>query len=149
MSDDELPEARASTSLGVRLLWAAIAVLVLVLVIQVASALRGEPSSTMAEPLKGELSVNDALSTATRRRVAVRGYVFTREGFPPQLCSGIHKSRPPRCYGPSLTLEGLDLSRLDLKSGSDEGTPVGWIDEPVALLGTLNAALMRVQEVLR
>lgn len=102
----------------------------------------------MAEPREGELTVNEALGTVTERPIAVRGYVFMRERFPPELCTGRIPGEPPRCLGPSLVLRDLDLGRLDLRRFDDEGVEVVWTSEPVALLGRIDTATLTVTEIL-
>lgn len=148
--DDTMrPTDGPRAAVGVRVMWGAIALVLALLVFQVAKALTGDSAPRQATPQRGEITVDQALSSAPQRAVAVRGYVFTRRGFPPQLCSGKSSSDPPRCTGPFLSVDNLDLARLDLRTGTANGTPVGWTRETVALLGILNAATITVQEILR
>ncbi|HUQ39458.1 MAG TPA: hypothetical protein VM030_04840 [Acidimicrobiales bacterium] len=147
--DDAPTDAPRGAAIGVKVLWVAIVIALLLLVLQVGKALTGDSTPRAAKAGAGEITVDEALTRAPRRAVAVRGYVFTRRGFPPQLCSGKKPGDPPRCSGPFLSIDNLDLGRLALKTGSDNGIPVGWTPEPIALLGQLNAASITVQEILR
>lgn len=146
--DEDAGEGAApSMPMGVRILWSAIAAAVLLLIVQVAFALRGPGDDGLVHPKAGELTVSAAIGRSPTRPVTVRGFVFMRRGFPPQLCSGRKPSSPPRCIGPFIDLSGLDESRLDLRRGTDGDVPVAWSDGTVALLGTMNGSAMAVTEI--
>lgn len=130
------------------MLWAAIGVAAVVLIVLVALALRGDPTATMVDPAPGDYTPHTALATATRRPVVVSGYVFWREGLPPQLCEGSFPKDPPVCVGPSLNIEGFDINRLDLRRGKDGPTDVAWSEKPLRFRGTLRTAIFDVTEVL-
>ena len=133
---------------GIALLWAAIGVAAVVLVVLLALALRTGPTATTVEPGPGDFTPATALLTSTRRPVVVTGYVFWREGLPPQLCEGSFPKDPPACVGPSLNIEGFDINRLDLRRGKDGPTDVAWSEEPIRFRGTLRTAIFDVTEVL-
>lgn len=133
---------------GIKILWVAILVAALAVAWQVGRALTDKTAPVVAKPAPGELTVRAALAASARRPVAVRGYVFLRERFPPELCSGRLPGKPARCIGPTITLYGLDLSRLVLTSGTDHGVRVQWTDRAVALYGDLNTATLQVHEIL-
>ena len=141
-------EETPSREWGIALLWAAIGVAAVVLVVLLALALRTGPTATTVEPGPGEFTPETALATATRRPVIVTGYVFWREGLPPQLCEGSFPKDPPVCVGPSLNIEGFDINRLDLRRGTDGPTEVAWSEEPIRFRGTLRTAIFDVTEVL-
>lgn len=144
----QLDEQSPATQWGIGLLWAAIGVAVVVLIVMVALALRGPPQPTLVEPQPGDYTPGTALLTATRRPVVVAGYVFWREGLPPQLCEGSYPKDPPVCVGPSLNIEGFDINRLDLRRGMDGPTEVAWSEVPLRFRGTLRTAIFDVTEVL-
>ena len=143
-----MEEGKPPREWGITLLWAAIGVAAIVLVVLVALALRRDPQPTTVQPGPGEFTPQTALLTATRRPVVVAGYVFWREGLPATLCEGSYPTRPPRCLGPLLNIEGFDINRLDLERGKDGPTEVAWSEEPVRLRGTLQTAHFHVTEVL-
>lgn len=142
-----MEETAPSRQWGITLLWAAIGVAAIVLVVLLALGLRG-PRLTQVEPGPNEWTPLTALTTSTRRPVIVTGYVFWREGFPPQLCEGSYSTSPPACYGPSLNIEGFDINRLNLERGKDGATDVAWSEEPIRFRGTLRTAHFDVTEVL-
>jgi hypothetical protein len=134
--------------IGVALLWAAIGVAVVILIVLLALALRGQPTATTVKPAEGEFTPSTALLTSTRRPVVIVGYVFWREGLPPQLCEGSFPKDPPVCVGPSLNIEGFDINNLDLRRGTDGPTDVAWSEDPMRFRGTLRTAIFDVTEVL-
>lgn len=142
------PEPSSAVQWGIGLLWAAIGVAAVVLIVMIALALRGPPQPTLVEPQPGDYTPGTALLTSTRRPVVVAGYVFWREGLPPQLCEGSFPKDPPVCVGPSLNIEGFDINRLDLRRGMDGPTEVAWSEAPLRFRGTLRTAIFDVTEVL-
>lgn len=133
---------------GVKVLWVAILAAALALTFQVGRAITDKRAPIVAEPAAGELNVRAALVASSQRPVAVRGYVFLRERFPPELCTGRIPGKPARCLGPTITLFGLDLTRLEMKTGNDHGVRVQWTERPVALYGDLTTATLKVREIL-
>ncbi len=133
---------------GIKVLWVGILVAALALAWQVGRAITDDRSPVVAKTQPGELTVHMALTSSPRRPVAVRGYVFLRERFPPELCTGMLPGKPPRCLGPSLTVFDLDVTRLEMKTGSDKGVRVQWTARPVAIYGDLNTASLKVREIL-
>jgi hypothetical protein len=79
--------------------------------------------------------------------IAVRGYVYDDGSFL-QLCDGLTEEDPPRCRGPVLLLEGLDLARLALERAEIEGTTILYTAEPVVLGGKVDGTVLDVVEVL-
>lgn len=99
---------------------------------------------------KGELTVAKAIDTAGADPVAVRGFLFNDADFGLRLCNGFVSSKPPSCIGPFVDLYGVDEGSFSLKSGRDKaGRKVLWVDEPVAVYGTVVGTAMRVQSVLQ
>jgi hypothetical protein len=133
---------------GIKVLWVAILAVALALTFQVGRAITDKKSPVVAEPAPGELTVRAALVASPARPVAVRGYVFLRDRFPPELCTGRIPGKPPRCLGPTITLFGLDVTRLEMKSGRDHGVGLQWTERPVALYGDLSTASLKVREIL-
>lgn len=138
----------SSRDWGIALLWAAIGIAAVVLVVLLALNLRGDPTATLVEPAKGDYTPGTALLTSSDRPVVVAGYVFWREGLPPQLCEGSFPKDPPACVGPSLNIKGFDINQLDLRRGKDGPTDVAWTEDPLRFRGTLSTADFEVTEVL-
>jgi hypothetical protein len=128
-------------------LWVGILVVALALAWQVGRAITDKNAPVVAEPSSGELNVRAALVASSARPVAVRGYVFKRERFPPELCTGRLPGKPPKCLGPTITLYDLDLTRLEMKTGSDHGVRVQWTERPVAIYGDISTATLKVREI--
>jgi hypothetical protein len=89
----------------------------------------------LAEPRRGEVTVEDAIHLAGSQPLTVRGYPFMA-GADLRLCHGTLEGRPRRCVGPYLILERLDSSRLDL-GGSDA----------VAVSGRISGTIMQVDQL--
>lgn len=107
----------------------------------------GEPDFEEVESDDVALSVMDAINRNPTVPFAVRGYVYDDGAFL-QLCNGLVDGAPPRCRGPVLLLQDLDLARLNLEEGEQDGTAVRYSAEPVILGGTIDGTQMAVVEVL-
>lgn len=86
------------------------------------------------------VTVEEAIEGGDGRYV-VRGPLIV-EGDRPRLCSAILESYPPQCGRPSLVVDGLDLSTIELQSA--EGTDVRWA-ESVELAGELRGETFTVE----
>lgn len=93
------------------------------------------------------LSVLDAINRNPQVPFAVRGWVYDDGAFL-QLCHGFSTDGEPRCKGPVLLLQNLDVARLDLERGEWNGEEVRYTAEPVILGGTIDGTQMAVVEIL-
>jgi hypothetical protein len=108
------------------------------------------PAESVPTPRAGEVPVDQAISIATDRPLVVRGTVFDGPGgLGLRLCRGKRNTSPPRCIGPFLDLHGVDEGSFPLESASSEDGEVRWMDEPVALRGSILGTRMDVSEILR
>lgn len=97
----------------------------------------------------GELQVDVAIAVAGRESVTVRGYVFSGPGSAPlRICNGIERGSPPRCIGPYLALEGVNEGSFNFREGEDDGRPMKWVPDPVALHGRIAGTVMTVDQIL-
>lgn len=103
---------------------------------------KGEgPPPAAGVPASGhELSVREALESRLQEPLYVRGFIVT-EGGPVRLCTVLQESYPPGCGGPSLTVQGVDLDKLD---GLQKEDGVTWSDDPASLLGTVRRGVLTV-----
>ena len=129
-----------------RLLTIAVFAAVAVLAFRV---LTPEDAATDAEPRSGELDVQHAIN-GPYAPVTVRGYVFLGPGgMGLRLCQARRNSSPPACIGPFVDLDGVNEGSFAFESGKTDDGEVRWVEDPIALRGTLEGTRMRVTEVLR
>ena len=85
----------------------------------------------------GGLSIEEAIASTLEGPLMVKGYIIAPEGGPVLLCSALLESYPPQCGGPSLVVEGLDLSTVEglTETGDPSLAQVTWSDAEVSLLG--------------
>ena len=104
---------------------------------------------SIAEPRRGEVDVETAINGPSGV-VVVRGHVFSGPGgFGLRLCHGRKTTSPPSCLGPFVDLDGVNEGNFSFESGRSDAGRVQWVDEPIALRGTVEGTRMRVSEVLR
>lgn len=130
-----------------------IAVFVAVLVAAGALAYRtftpGEPESVPA-PAGDELNVADAINRSDTGAVVVRGHVFDGPGgLGLRLCHGRQNTSPPLCLGPFLDLDGVNEGSFSFEEGETDDGEVRWVEEPLALRGTIEGTRMNVTVVLQ
>ena len=65
--------------------------------------------------------------------------VATREEV--RLCSALAESYPPQCGGPSLKVEGLDLSTVE---GLKSHAGVRWTETEIKLLGHVRNGVLTI-----
>lgn len=141
---------------GARLLRAlTIAVFVAVLVVAGTLAYRtltpGEPQS-VATPAADELNVAEAINGPDTGVVIVRGHVFDGPGgLGLRLCHGRQNTSPPLCLGPFLDLDGVNEGSFSFEEAKlDDGGEVRWVEEPMALRGTVHdGTRLQVGQILR
>ena len=84
--------------------------------------------------------VEDALRSTSQEPLLVRGAVVaTREEV--RLCSALAESYPPQCGGPSLKVEGLDLSTVE---GLKSHAGVRWTETEIKLLGHVRNGVLTI-----
>ena len=113
--------------------------------------LRPEPGGDKAVELqRGELGVAEAISRAPLDPVQVRGFVFAGPGgLRLRLCEALRRGDPPSCIGPFLELDGVDEGSFGLESGGEGDERVRFLDESVALAGTVRGAEIQVTSILQ
>ena len=97
---------------------------------------------------KDSVGVATAIQVGQEREIAVTGYLHEGGGWPTRLCNGRDRADTPRCIGPFLYVERLDLNQFNLEKGTVEKRPVQWVDEPVTLLGRIRGTEITVSQVL-
>ena len=97
------------------------------------------PPSSGAPIPGGGLSIDEALASTLTGPLMVKGYIVAPAGEPVRFCSALLESYPPQCGGPSLVVEGIDLSTVEgLTETSDPSlAQVQWSDAEVSLLGAV------------
>lgn len=109
----------------------------------------GEPES-VATPAGGELNVADAIDGPETGVLVVRGHVFDGPGgLGLRLCHGRQNTSPPLCLGPFLDLDGVNEGSFSFEEETTDEGEVRWVEEPLALRGTIEGTRMNVTEVLR
>ncbi|HVF32144.1 MAG TPA: hypothetical protein VM933_03805 [Acidimicrobiales bacterium] len=104
---------------------------------------------TIADPRGGELNVEAAINGPSGV-VIVRGHVFAGPGgLGLRLCQGRESTSPPACLGPFVDLDGVNEGNFSFESGRAPEGRVRWVEDPLALRGTIEGTRMRVTEVLR
>ncbi|MDP8958422.1 MAG: hypothetical protein M3N51_04305 [Actinomycetota bacterium] len=87
------------------------------------------------------LSIEEALASELEGPLLVSGALVAVDDEV-RLCTALAESFPPQCGGPSLIVQGLDLSQVpDLSS---EGS-VTWSEGPVQLLGRVQDEVLIVE----
>jgi len=89
------------------------------------------------------ISIQAALNAGLTGPLLVNGFVLA-SGGEVRLCDALAESFPPQCAGPSLRVDGLDLSAL-LDARSSGG--VTWTDSPVQILGMLSVDVLTAESV--
>lgn len=131
----------------VRVLTIGVFVVVAVLVVRLFNP--GDPESVQA-PRAGELAVANAINGAETGPVVVRGHVFDGPGgLGLRICQGRRNTSPPLCLGPFLDLDGVNEGSFSFQRGDTDDGEVRWVEEPLALRGTINGTRIAVSEVLR
>lgn len=105
----------------------------------------GEPAPGGPGPGVGSgfgpgISVGEALAFRLEGPLLVRGWLWRADGGDLLLCSGLTDAIPPECTKPWLTVKGLDLSKVDLRT---EGG-VTWSPQPVQALGDVTGGVLEV-----
>ena len=98
--------------------------------------------SASGVPADGGLSVEEAVATASKEPLLVRGALLVREESV-RLCSALAESHPPQCGEPSLRVEGLEVGAV---GGLREAEGVRWSEREISLLGTVADGALRVTE---
>lgn len=107
------------------------------------------PERSIAEVRGGELNVSAAIN-GPAGVVTVRGYVFSGPGGSGlRLCQGREASSPPECLGPFLDLDGVNEGSFSLEAKQTGDGDARWVEEPIALRGTVLGTRMTVTEILR
>lgn len=131
----------------VRALTVAVFVAVAVLAVRVFDPKDPESVPT---PKAGELAVANAINGAETGPVVVRGHVFDGPGgLGLRLCHGRRNTSPPLCLGPFLDLDGVNAGSFSFERGDTDDGEVRWVQEPLALRGTIDGTRLAVSEVLR
>lgn len=126
---------------------ATIAVFVAVGVLAIRT-LHPSPRERPAKPRPSEYDVATAIN-GPAAEVAVRGFVFDGPGGQGlRLCQGLRNSTPPSCIGPYLDLDGVDAGNFSFRFGRTKVGPVRWVEEPVAIRGSVEGTKFRVSVVL-
>lgn len=97
------------------------------------------PATTTTTRADDTLSVEDALAVADGTTVVVTGALFVEDDTV-RLCSALAESLPPQCGEPSLVVEGLDLSELEL----EEEQGIRWSDQPLEIEGVMSGGMLSV-----
>lgn len=136
---------RLAVARGLRVLTAVVFVVVAVVAVRTFSP---KEERSIAEPRGGELQVRDAIN-GPPGVVVVRGHVFSGPGgLGLRLCHGRESTSPPACLGPYVDLDGVNEGSFSFESGQAPGGRVRWVEDPLALRGTIEGTRMRVTEVL-
>ncbi len=106
------------------------------IVVAAAACGGGNPAATAPDE---QLSIEEAIASNAEGPVTVRGYIVAPAGQTTMLCSALLESYPPQCGGPSLIVEGIDLSRIEALTGTNDPSlaQVQWSDREVSLLGSV------------
>ena len=110
------------------------------------------PRTTAAEVKSGELDVPNALAVGPDESVVVRGFLFYDKERGLRLCTFREKGNPPECQEPFVDLVGVDRSSFNFdKSARVEELDLRlyWVEETVAVSGTVNGRELTVQEILQ
>jgi hypothetical protein len=106
----------------------------------VAAALAGCGGN--AEPGASPSSIAQSLDSAAGTELLVHGNLLV-EGGSVRLCSALAESFPPQCGGPSLRVEGLDLTAVN---GLQTAGEISWSDRPIRLRGIVRDGTLTVSE---
>ncbi len=86
------------------------------------------------------ISIGEALTSNLDGPLLVNGLLHAQNDKV-RLCETLAESFPPQCAGRSLVVQGLDLTTVD--GLASEGS-VTWSDQPVQVLGTVEAEVLTV-----
>jgi hypothetical protein len=128
------------------LLLAAVAVALVVAIVPKLrqGTIEGAPIADGAE------SIGDLVRRPSGSETVVSGFAFALPGDEVVLCPSRTRGDVPECRGSAVQLEGLDLSRLDLRRATlDDGRPYGWSAQAVTVAGTWYGGLVRVTDLVR
>ena len=108
---------------------------------------------TAAEVRSGELDIPQALAVGPDETVVVRGFLFFDEERGLRLCTFREKGNPPECQEPYFDLIGIDRSSFNFDKSARveelDDLRLYWIEETVAVSGTVNGRELTVQDVLQ
>ena len=136
-----------------------LALIAAIAIVLLASACGGGSSSPTAPPAvtsgsapsagapiaTGGLSVEEALASTLSGPLMVTGNLVAAYDEV-RLCSELLESSPPQCGGPSLLVQGLDLTSVE---GLQTAGGVSWTDGRVSLLGTVANGVLTVSTTSR
>lgn len=130
-------------------IWQALVVLAFAVCAVLAIRLLDRPNPVkQAKPAADSVDVVQAIAVGQERVIGVTGYLFEGGGWEARLCQGRRRGSPPRCVGPFLYAENIDVAQFNVKAGRLDGKPARWVDEQVTLLGRVRGTTITVSQVL-
>ena len=106
----------------------------------------GGPGPGVGSGVGPGISVGEALAFRLEGPLLVRGWLWRADSGDLRLCAGLTDSSPPECTKPWLTVQGLELSKVE---GLRTESEVTWSPQQVLVLGELTGEVLTVSGLLK